>query len=163
MSRATFSLRLTLGMPPGASRAAVPKKIPARGGRSLGTPSVPLCVLPFSAFLYLPKMSERPQNRGRRGTSIAFGAGSSSQSRRPARSRLAPKLEQLPEALRRPRIQDRARAQAFRRAEMPGFWGIDVAQAELVIAAERAKAGIVAPGGLVERDSNSGGRGPRAR
>src|SRR6476660_4650101 len=79
-------------------------------------------------------MSERRQTRGRGGTSIASGAVSSSQSMRPPRSRLVPKLEQLPEARERPRIQDRARAQAIRRPTMTGFWGIDVAQAELVVA-----------------------------
>src|SRR3954465_9813126 len=74
------------------------------------------------------------QNRGRGRTSIASRANRSSQSRRPPRSRLLPKLEQLPEAHQRPRIQDRARAQAFPRGRMKGFWGIDVAQAELVVA-----------------------------
>jgi transposase len=84
--------------------------------------------------LYLPRMTVRRQNRGRGGTSIASRAESSSQSQRPPRSRLVPKLEQLPEAHPRPRIQDRARAQAFPRVQMKGFWGIDVAQAELVVA-----------------------------
>lgn len=64
-------------------------------------------------------------------------AQSSPQSRRPPRSRLLPKLEQLPEAPSRPRIQDRVRAQALPRSVMnehDGYWGIDVAQATLVVA-----------------------------
>src|SRR3954464_7346733 len=79
-------------------------------------------------------MTVRRQNRVRGGTSIVARVQSSSQSGRPPRSRLSPKLEQLPEAPSRPRIQDRARAQAHRRRAMAGYWGVDVAQAELVIA-----------------------------
>jgi transposase len=59
---------------------------------------------------------------------------------RPPRSRLLPELEQLPEAgikRNRPRIQDRARAQALiEERAMSGFVGIDVAQAEFVVARE---------------------------
>lgn len=70
------------------------------------------------------------------------GAESSYNSRRPPRSRLLPELEQLPEArsrriASRPRIQDRASARASHAdARMSGCIGIDVAQAELVVARE---------------------------
>lgn len=80
---------------------------------------------------------------------MAAGAKSSSPSRRPPRSRLLPELEQLPEAGSRrtsatisaktslPRIQDRARAGALISGDgMSGFIGIDVAQADLVVARE---------------------------
>src|SRR3954465_13714025 len=96
-----------------------------------------------SAPLYLPKMTMMRENRVRGGTSIAPGAQSSSQSRRPPRSRLLPELEQLPEARSQntcamtpgPRIQDRARARALISGDgMSGFIGIDVAQADLVVA-----------------------------
>ena len=64
---------------------------------------------------------------------------------RPPRSRLLPELVQLPEARGRkpraktsgPRIQDRARAQALISGEvMSGYLGIDVGQADLVVARE---------------------------
>jgi len=56
---------------------------------------------------------------------------------RPPRSRLMPELEQLPEAGDRPRIQDRARAQALiEERAMSGYLGIDVSQDELVVARE---------------------------
>lgn len=85
------------------------------------------------------------ENRVRGGTSIVSRARSSSRSVRPPRSRLLPELEQLPEAgsqktfakAPRPRIQDRARAQALISGEdMSGKLGIDVAQGELVVARE---------------------------
>ena len=69
------------------------------------------------------------------------GDSISARSRRPPRSRLMRELEQLPEAgdqLRssRPRIQDRARAQALmsERDQVSGFIGIDVSKDELVVA-----------------------------
>lgn len=97
-----------------------------------------------SAVLYLPDMRKKGENRVRAGTSIAVRAKSSSQSMRPARSRPMPELEQLPEAgiqqrreSSRPRIQDRASARVSRReVAMSGYLGIDVAQADLVLARE---------------------------
>ena len=95
--------------------------------------------------LYLPDMRKEGENRVRGGTSIVPGVNSSSRSMRPLRSRLLPELEQLPEARGRmpraktsgPRIQDRARAQALISGEvMSGYLGIDVAQADLVVARE---------------------------
>jgi hypothetical protein len=64
---------------------------------------------------------------------------------RPPRSRLLPELGQLPEAgnqktlakIPRPRIQDRARAQAPISGEvMSGYLGIDVSKDELVMVRE---------------------------
>src|SRR5688500_8222595 len=113
-----------------------------------------LCHLCFNAFacsavLYLPNMRKRCENRVRGGTSIAVGANSSSQSKRPPRSRLLPELEQLPEARShtarhttghmapRSRIQDRARARALISGDaMSGYLGIDVSKDELVVVRE---------------------------
>ena len=86
-------------------------------------------------------MSKSRENRVRGGTSIVTGDKISARSRRPPRSRLMPELEQLPEAgghgPRRPRIQDRASAQALsERDRMSGYVGIDVSKAELVVAVE---------------------------
>src|SRR5690349_4264494 len=87
-------------------------------------------------------MSAKRENRVRGGTSTVTGEKISARSRRPPRSRLMPEFEQLPEAgdhsrSLRPRIQDRARAQALtERGSMSGYIGIDVSSGELVVAVE---------------------------
>ena len=103
--------------------------------------------------LYLSNMRKDCENRVRGGTSIVAGVNSSARSRRPARSRLMRELEQLPEAggrdqsSPRPRIQDRARAQALttRDAMMSGYIGIDVAKAELVVARDGVEKQLTYP------------------